>query len=55
MSSPVRPKPPAPECPPALVGPCQGCQQPCHRYGMGGNPLCAVCLPPVRALQAKKT
>lgn len=49
-----RPKPPAPVCPPAQVGPCQGCQQPTHRYGNGGNPLCAVCLPPVRAAQGTK-
>jgi len=38
-----RPKPPAPDCAPAYVGPCQGCQQPCHRYGPGGNPLCIIC------------
>lgn len=50
-----RPKPPAPECPPAYIGPCATCQQPTHRYGTGGNPLCVVCRAPVLARQAKKT
>ncbi|MFJ6791977.1 hypothetical protein [Streptomyces angustmyceticus] len=26
-------------CPPKDVGRCAACQQPCHRYGHGGNPL----------------
>ena len=56
MTSPVpRTVPPAPVCPPAQVGPCTGCGHPTHRYGIGGNPLCAICLPPVVARQAKKT
>lgn len=38
-----RPKPPAPTCAPAYVGPCQGCQESTHRYGPGGNPLCSIC------------
>ncbi|MFH8483679.1 hypothetical protein [Streptomyces sp. NPDC018055] len=25
------------------TGPCATCQQPTHRYGHGGNPLCASC------------
>ncbi|MFF7631416.1 hypothetical protein ACWGH7_16390 [Streptomyces cyaneofuscatus] len=25
------------------TGPCATCQQPTHRYGLGGNPLCASC------------
>ncbi|MEQ4608510.1 hypothetical protein ACFWGE_30225 [Streptomyces bacillaris] len=25
------------------TGPCARCQQPTHRYGHGGNPLCKVC------------
>ncbi len=29
---------PAPE-----TGPCRRCGQPCHRYGEGGQPLCAAC------------
>ncbi|WP_406263549.1 hypothetical protein OIA45_49045 (plasmid) [Streptomyces chartreusis] len=48
-----RPKPPAPTCPPAQVGPCQGCQHPTKRYGHGGNPLCIVCRAPVEAARAK--
>ena len=25
------------------TGPCATCQQPTHRYGHGGNPLCPAC------------
>ncbi|WP_267894101.1 hypothetical protein [Streptomyces sp. CB02613] len=25
------------------TGPCARCRQPTHRYGHGGNPLCAKC------------
>ncbi|WP_346186380.1 hypothetical protein [Streptomyces osmaniensis] len=49
-----RPKPPAPTCAPAQVGPCAGCGHPTHRYGHGGNPLCVVCRAPVLARQVKK-
>ncbi|RSO40603.1 hypothetical protein DMH15_14685 [Streptomyces sp. WAC 06725] len=35
------------------VGRCARCQQPCHRYGYGGNPLCVRCLAPVRATHGK--
>ena len=31
------------DCAPAQVGPCRKCAEPCHRYGNGGSPLCAVC------------
>ncbi|MFD5848301.1 hypothetical protein [Streptomyces chartreusis] len=48
-----RPKPPAPTCAPARVGPCAGCGHPTKRYGHGGNPLCVVCRAPVLARQAK--
>jgi len=47
-----RPKPPAPDCAPAYVGPCQGRQQPCHRYGPGGNPLCSICTRQLEAWRA---
>lgn len=53
MSDTVRPKPPAPTCAPAYVGPCQGCQEPCHRYGPGGCPLCVLCLDAVEAARGK--
>ncbi|RSN55602.1 hypothetical protein DMH12_15400 [Streptomyces sp. WAC 04229] len=45
MSSTVsdRPVPPTPVCAPSQVGPCRSCQHPCHRYGLGGNPLCVLC------------
>lgn len=49
----ARPKPPVPECPPNLVGPCASCQEPTHRYGHGGNPLCPVCRAPVLAAQKR--
>ncbi|MEU5323022.1 hypothetical protein AB0G67_40660 [Streptomyces sp. NPDC021056] len=48
------PKPPAPTCPPAYVGPCAGCGHPTQRYGPGGCPLCVICHAPVLARQAKK-
>ena len=53
LSTTDRPKPPAPECALKDVGPCVSCQHPTHRYGHGGNPLCSVCLRPVRAAQKK--
>jgi hypothetical protein len=49
MSTHAAPKPPAPVCPPAQVGPCAGCGHPTHRYGLGGCPLCVVCLAKVEA------
>ncbi|MFF8910526.1 hypothetical protein [Streptomyces olivaceoviridis] len=50
----ARPAPPLPECPPSQVGPCANCQQPTHRYGHGGNPLCVVCRAEVVANQDRK-
>ena len=55
MSTPTaadRPKPPAPECAPSQVGLCARCQNPCHRYGYGGNPLCVLCRRDVEAGRA---
>ncbi|MFI6771154.1 hypothetical protein [Streptomyces sp. NPDC050355] len=40
-------------CPSDQVGRCARCQQPCHRYGAGANPLCTVCLAKVREGQQK--
>lgn len=58
MSTPTvaadRPKPPAPECAPAQVGLCAKCQQPCHRYGHGGNPLCVLCRKELEEWRASK-
>lgn len=54
MTSPAVRKAPAPTCAPGLVGPCVICQQPTHRYGSGGSPLCPVCLPAVEARQTKR-
>ncbi|MEU6331982.1 hypothetical protein ABZ851_32715 [Streptomyces sp. NPDC047049] len=42
-------------CPPKEVGRCATCQQPCHRYGHGGNPLCKTCRTNVEAGRAKPT
>ncbi|GHB15798.1 hypothetical protein GCM10018777_55990 [Streptomyces albogriseolus] len=50
----ARPKPPLPECAPSQVGPCSKCQQPCHRYGSGGNPLCVLCRRELEEWQAGK-
>ena len=51
--------PPAPRsapltCPSDQVGRCARCQQPCHRYGVGGNPLCRAHFAQVEAARAKK-
>lgn len=54
MHAPDTPKPPAPICAPAQIGPCAGCGHATHRYGLGGGPLCSVCHAPVLARQAKK-
>ncbi|MFE6743860.1 hypothetical protein [Streptomyces tubercidicus] len=40
-------------CPPKEIGRCATCQQPCHRYGHGGNPLCAQCRAKVEAGRTK--
>lgn len=37
----------------AITGPCASCQQPTHRYGPGGNPLCPDCLTRVEAGRRK--
>ncbi|MFF9483045.1 hypothetical protein [Streptomyces sp. NPDC014733] len=36
------------------VGRCARCQNPCQRYGAGGNPLCQDCLAEVREAQGRK-
>ncbi|MFC8538025.1 hypothetical protein ACFUJY_29495 [Streptomyces sp. NPDC057249] len=41
-------------CPPSQVGLCARCQQPCHRYGFGGNPLCVTCRSAVEAARSRK-
>ncbi|BDM74852.1 hypothetical protein HEK616_83390 (plasmid) [Streptomyces nigrescens] len=40
-------------CPPKEVGRCASCQQPCHRYGHGGNPLYTTCRAKVEAGRTK--
>ncbi|TBO60212.1 hypothetical protein EYS09_07890 [Streptomyces kasugaensis] len=43
-------------CPSDQVGRCARCQQPCHRYGVGANPLCQTCRQAVEtARQQQKT
>lgn len=37
------PTPGAHEWPADETGRCARCRRPCHRYGNGGNPLCASC------------
>ena len=49
MTTPTAPRPAPPTCPSDQVGRCARCQQPCHRYGVGGNPLCALCRAEVEA------
>jgi hypothetical protein len=52
MSNPGRPVPLT--CPPEYAGRCARCHAVCHRYGPGGNPLCASCRDEVRALRGGK-
>jgi hypothetical protein len=40
MTAPAPRNLPANMCPPQLLGRCARWQEPCHRYGFGGNPLC---------------
>ncbi|WP_331743623.1 hypothetical protein OH809_44240 (plasmid) [Streptomyces sp. NBC_00873] len=42
------------DCPPAHVGRCARCHQPCHRYGFGGNPLRSTCRETVEAARPKR-
>jgi hypothetical protein len=53
IGSMTTPVPPVPVCAPAQVGPCAGCGHPTHRYGLGGCPLCVLCLAKVEAGRAK--
>lgn len=52
MTTPARPAPLA--CSPSQVGLCARCRMPCHRYGAGGNPLCATCREAVEVARGKK-
>lgn len=53
MSTPVLSTAPL-TCRSDQVGRCARCQQPCHRYGHGGNPLCRACFALVEAARTKK-
>ncbi|MGW7196180.1 hypothetical protein [Streptomyces chryseus] len=41
-------------CAPAHKGLCARCHRPCHRYGVGGNPLCTTCREIVESARRKK-
>lgn len=55
MTSPVAPPRNLPPqmCPPEYLGRCAVCQAECHRYGLGGCPLCQTCASTAPALQKK--
>lgn len=44
----TEPDPSALTCPGDKVGPCAACRRNTHRYGLGGNPLCAWCMTTAR-------